>query len=138
VRPYVQHTAEHTGANHGRSVPVHEDNKVTCLQAAEMAVRTFPRIAEVRAYIQESNLPGGSSHAPRNSVEAHQSTAEVHGLGRCESTNPSQKYVPEIPHTTSPNTRPASLRATFSVCIHLILERGARLGRDVYIQGLTG
>ncbi len=50
-----------------------------------MAARTFPRIAEVRAYIQESNLPGGSSHPPRNAVEAHQSTAEVHGLGRCES-----------------------------------------------------
>ena len=58
-----------------------------------MAARVFPRIAEVRAYIQESNLPGGKSHAPRNSVEAHQSTAEVHGLGRCESVRPQAQVL---------------------------------------------
>ena len=32
--------------------------------------RTFPKIAEVRAYIQRSELPDGEAAPPRNSVEA--------------------------------------------------------------------
>ena len=37
---------------------------------AAMAARTFPKIAEVRAYIQRSELPDGEAAPPRNSVEA--------------------------------------------------------------------
>ena len=61
-----------------------------------MAARTFPRIAEVRAYIQESSLPGGPQAPPRNSVEAHETTAGVHGLGRCECTRSPDLFRPAV------------------------------------------
>ena len=42
--------------------------------------RKFPRIAEVRAWLQTSDLPGGASFPPRNSVEAAEGTS-IHGMG---------------------------------------------------------
>eukprot|EP01048_Picozoa_sp_COSAG05_P015206 COSAG05_NODE_1807_length_4044_cov_3.445881_1_plen_466_part_00 len=45
--------------------------------------KKLPRIAAVRAWIQEDSLPGGESFPPRNSVEAEEkTTGGIHGLGR--------------------------------------------------------
>jgi hypothetical protein len=53
------------------------------MPSSQRTPKQLPRIAQVRAWVKEDTLPGGSSFPPRNSVEAEERTSgDVHGLGR--------------------------------------------------------